>query len=211
MEYPLDSGELVEHGEFLRERFSSMQDHWLFDLEGKREHVPKERRLRFRLDLVVIGPMKIETDLADGNDTRMLRHRKQLAPLGARDRLGRRMRMTPDRGSQSGDALCQLDAGLVIARVVPNVDHSSDANGSRLLQRLLGTESVAQVQEMRVGIDQATGSGFSSRGNRTSPRLVWVRGASLPHCRAVAQGALTSALTCRAILLAVSGRNGLIR
>ena len=112
---------------------------------------------------------------------------------------------------QSRDPFSQLDARLVVGAIVTDIDHGVDAGGLRVLQRLGRGQRLAQVQEVRVGIDQATGSGFSIRGNKTPPSEVWVRGASLPHSLAVAQGAFRSAFTCAAILPAVSGRNGEIK
>jgi len=121
------------------------------------------------------------------------------------------MWMAPNGCPQAGDAFGEFDPRTVIRRVVANVDHGVNADGARLFQRLLGSDAVAQVQQMGVRIDQATGSGFSILGNSTSPRLVCVFGTSRPHWRALAQGALRSALSCSAILFAVSGRKGAIR
>src|SRR6266516_344060 len=97
---------------------------------------------------------------------------------------------------------------MVVREVIVEADFTHRDDRPSLLQRLLRREALAQVQEMGVRIDQATGSGFSIRGKRTPPSTVWVRGASLPHSRAVAEGAFKSALICVATLAAVSGKNG---
>jgi hypothetical protein len=119
--------------------------------------------------------------------------------------------MTADRGSQSRNPFNQLQARPVVGAIVTDVDDGLDPGARGILQGLLRSQRLAQVQEVRVRIDQATGSGFSIRGNRTPPGAVWVRGASRPHSRAVAQGAFRSAFTCAAILTALSGRKGEIK
>ena len=119
--------------------------------------------------------------------------------------------MPADGGRKPWDPLRQLHARPVVRGVVADVYHGFHATRPRFLQRLLRREALAQVQEMGVRIDQATGSGFSIRGNRTPPSEVCVRGASLPHSRALAQGAFRSTLICAATLAAVSGRKGEIK
>ena len=113
--------------------------------------------------------------------------------------------------AQPGDPLGELQPWPVVRAIIAHVDHRVDAGLTRLFERLLGRQRRGQMQEVRVRVDQAIGSGFSMRGNRMPPRLVCVRGASLPHSRAAAQGVLRSALTWPAILIAVSGRKGEIR
>ena len=119
--------------------------------------------------------------------------------------------MPPDCRPQPRNLLRQLDTRPVIRAIVADIDHGPYTRGSSVFQRLGGRQRRAQVKEVGVRIDQATGSGFSIRGKRTPPSVVWVRGANRPHSRAVAQDALGSALTCAAILVAVSGMNGMIR
>src|SRR5204862_726313 len=117
----------------------------------------------------------------------------------------------PDCLPQPRNLLRQLYTLPVIRAIVADIDHGPYTRGSSVFQRLGGRQRRAQVKEVGVRIDQATGSGFSIRGKRTPPSTVWVRGASLPHSRAVAQGAFRSALICVATLPAVSGRKGEIR
>jgi hypothetical protein len=119
--------------------------------------------------------------------------------------------VTADRGPQSGNPLCQIQARSVVRGIVTDVHHGLHAGLAGLLERLFRCQWLAQVQEVGVGIDQAAGSGFSIRGKRTPPSAVWVRGGSLPHSLAVAHGALRSTFTWAATLLAVSGRNGEIK
>ena|SRR5438067_13212590 len=119
--------------------------------------------------------------------------------------------MPSDGSAQAVDLLCQFDARLIVGRIVADVDHGNHAGQPRFSKRLLRGEWFRQMQEMGVRIDQATGSGFSMRGKSGSPRDVWVRGASLPHCLAWSQGAFRSARTWAAMRPAVSGRNGEIR
>src|SRR6202035_5481132 len=103
----------------------------------------------------------IETDLSHRDHTRMARELTQLAPFGGTDRLPPPGRGPGDGRSQSPNSFGQLDTGLVVRGVVANVQNGLDAGCPRLLQRLLRRRRLAQVQEMGVGIDQATGSGFS--------------------------------------------------
>ena len=119
--------------------------------------------------------------------------------------------MPADGRSQPRNALRQFEAPPVVGGIVADVDHGFHAGLPRILEGLLWCQRITQVEEMGVRIDQATGSGFSIRGNRTPPNEVWVRGASLPHSRAVAHGVFRSALTWAATLTAVSGRNGEIK
>ena len=132
----------------------------------------------------------------------------QLAPLTGGDGLAGGVRMPADRGSQARKALSQFDAPPVVGGIVTDVDHGFHPSRSRIVEGLLRGQRVAQVQEVGVRIDQATGSGFSMRGNRTPPSEVCVRGASLPHSRAVSHGVFRSTLTWAATLPAVSGRKG---
>src|SRR5437773_1094872 len=118
--------------------------------------------------------------------------------------------MPADGCPQARSAFGQLDSRPVISAIVADIDHGLHTGGSCLFQRLRRRQRRAQVQEVGVRIDQATGSGFSIRGKRTPPSVVWVRGANRPHSWAVAQDALGSTLTCAAIFAAVSGMNGVI-
>jgi hypothetical protein len=119
--------------------------------------------------------------------------------------------MATNGRSQTGQPLRQVESWPVVRAVVPDVQYRLHTGGTGFLQCLLRRQRFAQVQEVRVRIDQATGSGFSMRGNSTPPRVVCVRGASLPHSRAVAQGIFGSALTWAPIFPAVSGKKGEIK
>ena len=119
--------------------------------------------------------------------------------------------MSADGRPQLRKALGQVQAAPVVGGIVADIDHGLHPRGPRILEGLLRRQRLAQIQEVGVRIDQATGSGFSIRGNKTPPSEVWVRGASLPHSRAVAHGVFGSALIWAATLPAVSGRNGAIR
>src|SRR6266550_5537865 len=160
---------------------------------------------------MVVREVIVEADFPHRDHTGMTGQLAQLAALGGVDRITGRVRMAADGCGKPRDTLCQLHARPVVGGIVADVDHGLHADRPRLLQRLLRREALAQVQEMGVRIDQATGSGFSIRGKRTPPSTVWVRGASLPHSRAVAHGAFKSALICVATLPAVSGRKGEMR
>jgi len=175
------------------------------------EHLPKHNLLRSRGRPVIFREVVVEPDLADGHNGRMHGEAAELSKLRAADRLAGRMRVSPDRGADPGSSLGQVDAGSVIGCVVADVDHRVDAGLTCLLQRLFNRERLPQEQKVSVRVDQATGSGFSIRGKSTLPSAVCVRGASLPHSRAVAQGALRSTRICGAIFAAVSGRNGEIK
>ena len=160
---------------------------------------------------MVVGEVIVEADLPHGHHARVARELAQLAPLGGSDRITGGVWVPADGRCQPRDPLRELDTRPVVRGVVADVDHGVHAGGPRLFQRLLRREVLAQVQEMGVRIDQATGSAFSMRGKRTPPSAVCVRGASLPHSRAVAHGAFKSALICSATLAAVSGRKGEIK
>ena len=208
MEHPFHARELVEDGEQIGKGVAGVEHDRLADFLGQAQHLPEHVGLGLGRRPMVIGEVIIEPDLPHRHHASMARQPAQLSPLVGADGFTGRMRVPSDGGPQSRHPFGQVEARLVVAGVVTDVDHSVHAGGFGVLQRLHWGERLAQVQEVRVRIDQATGSGFSIRGNRTPARDVWVRGASLPHSRAVAQGVLRSALTCAAIFPAVSGRNG---
>src|SRR5947207_9363922 len=188
-----------------------MQHDRLVDLQRQAKHLAKDLLLLTGGDAMVVGEVVVQADFPDRDHTGMGGELAQLPALGRVDRLTGGVRMPADGCGKPWHPLRQRHARPVVGGVVADVHHRFHADRPRVIQRLLRRETLAQVQEMRVRIDQATGSGFSIRGKRTPPSTVWVRGASLPHSRAVAQGAFRSALICVATLPAVSGRKGEIR
>src|SRR5256885_6815733 len=138
----------------------------------------------------------------------MARELTEFASLGGMDGIARRVWVPADRRPQPGNPFGQIDAGSVVRGIVADVDHGLHAGLAGLLQRLLRCQRLAQVQEVGVRIDQATGSGFSIRGKSTPPSVVCVRGGSFPHSLAVAHGVLRSTLTWAATLPAGSGTMG---
>ena len=80
--------------------------------------------------------------------------------------------MAADRGAQARKALRQFHAPPIVGGIVADVDHRFHSRRPRIVEGLLRCQRVAQVQEVGVRIDQATGSGFSIRGNRTPPSEV---------------------------------------
>jgi len=205
------AGKLVEDGEEITERVARMQDDRLVHLLRETQHLAEDLVLRLLIHPMGFRDVVIEADLPDGDHPGIARQLAELPSLGRTDGLSRRMRMAANGCAQPGDPLGELQPWPVVRAIIAHVDHRVDAGLTRLFERLLGRQRRGQMQEVRVRVDQAIGSGFSMRGNRMPPRLVCVRGASLPHSRAAAQGVLKSALTWLAILIAVSGRKGEIR
>src|SRR5438309_602784 len=206
-----DSRKLVEDGEQVREGIASVQDDRLVHLERQAKHLAKDLLLLAGGDAMVVGEVIVQPDFPYCDYTGMTGELAQLPALGGVDRISGGVWMPTDGCREPRDPLRQRHARPVVGGVVADIHHGVDTDGPRLLQRLLRRNALAQVQEMGVRIDQATGSGFSIRGKRTPPSAVWVRGASLPHSRAVVQEAFGSALICVAILVAVSGRKGEIK
>jgi len=58
--------------------------------------------------------------------------------------------MPADGRPQSGDPLGEIDPGLVVARIVADVDNRLDARCPSLLQSDFRIERCFQVQKMRV-------------------------------------------------------------
>ena len=206
-----DARELVEDREQVGKGIPGMEDDRLADLLGEPQHLPKDASLGRCRRPVGLRVVIIETDLPHRDHRWMTRQLAQLMPLRGADGGTGGVRVAADRGSQAGDLFGKPDALTVVAPVVADVDHHLNADVLRVGQRLGRGQRFAQMKEVRMRIDQATGSGFSIRGNRTPASAVCVRGASLPQSRTVAQGAFGSAFTCAAIFEAVSGRNGEIK
>ena len=207
----LQAGKFIKDRDQVGECVPSMQHDRLADFLRQAQHLTKGPGLVCCRRPVVPREVVVEPDLAYRHHARVRGQLSQLSTFIGADRFARRVRMPPDCRPQPRNLLRQLDTRPVIRAIVSDIDNRLHAGGSRPFQRLRGRQRRAQVQEVGVRIDQATGSGFSIRGKRTPPRVVWVRGANRPHSRAVTQDALGSALTCAAILVAVSGMNGVIR
>ena len=209
MEDAAQAGELVEDGEHVGEGIPGVQDYGLGQLQAQSQHLAEGTLLLRGAHTMVLGEVVVEADLPHRRHLRRLCQPAQCAqPLPA-ERLTGRVWMPADGRPQTRNPLGEIQAGLVVTIVVPDGEHCHHPGIPCGQQGPLRCHRRGQVQEVRVRVDQGRdGSGFSILGKSGLSSVVWVRGASLPHSRAVAQGALRSALTWAAILAPASGMKG---
>ena len=103
--------------------------------------------------ILILLPVIVEADLADGNDLRHVRPARKDIVL-ARGHLKGLLRVDADTGVEALIGLGQVDSPLRGLERVAHVDHARDANGSGSLHRLLDIRLELRVIEMRVRVDE---------------------------------------------------------